>query len=159
MIKPIYKNKGSEKDPDNYRGIALISCIGKLFTSCINSRLTEYLTDNEAINENQAGFREGYSTLDHIFVLNSIIELYLFKRRRIYAAFVDYTKAFDMVNKTSLWSKLLGHNINGKVFQIIKGMYTRAKSCVKLGNSISDFFSSNVGVRQGDNLSPLLFSF
>ena len=43
LIQPIFKNKGSPEDPDNYRGITLLSCIGKLFTSVINSRLTSYL--------------------------------------------------------------------------------------------------------------------
>ncbi|KAJ8049160.1 hypothetical protein HOLleu_01775 [Holothuria leucospilota] len=39
IIQPIYKNKGSIYDPDNYRGITLLSCMGKLFTACVNARL------------------------------------------------------------------------------------------------------------------------
>ena len=38
-IIPLYKNKGSRMDPDNYRGITLLSCVGKLFTAAINERL------------------------------------------------------------------------------------------------------------------------
>ena len=75
-----------------------------------------------------------------------------------YAAFVDYAKAFDLVNRTSLWKKLLHNDINGKVFTVINNMYTKAKSCVKSNNNISEFFASKCGVRQGDNLSPLLFA-
>ena len=43
MIMPLFKNKGSSNNPDNYRGITLLSCIGKLFTAAINMRLTNYL--------------------------------------------------------------------------------------------------------------------
>ena len=73
LICPIYKNKGDIKDPDNYRGITLLSCFSKIFSSCINSRLSFYLEENNLLGENQAGFRSGYSTLNHIFTLHLII--------------------------------------------------------------------------------------
>ena len=76
VIVPIYKNKGQKSDPDNYRGITLLSCIGKLFTAALNHRLCMYLDEFGVLGEEQAGFRAGYSTTDHIFVLNMLIELY-----------------------------------------------------------------------------------
>ena len=63
LIVPVFKKKGSPQDVNNYRGITLLSCIGKLFTSCINTRLTKYLDRKGIIGEEQAGFREGYSAL------------------------------------------------------------------------------------------------
>ena len=69
LILPIYKNKGDSNDPDNYRGITLLSCLGKLFTSVLNNRLNKYADRINLINENQAGFRKNYSTIDHIFLL------------------------------------------------------------------------------------------
>ena len=51
LIVPIYKNKGDIHDPDNYRGITLLSCIGKLFTMVINSRLSIYLNENDLLGE------------------------------------------------------------------------------------------------------------
>ena len=110
------------------------------------------------LSEAQAGFRKGYSTIDHIFTLKSLIDIYLHKNKRLYCAFIDYKKAFDSVDRTSLWLKLLSYNINGKTLSIIKTIYENAKSCVRNGNGISDFFSCKIGVRQGDNLSPLLFA-
>ena len=44
----------------NYRGITLLSCLGKLFTSVINERLTVFIDSNQIISETQAGFRKGY---------------------------------------------------------------------------------------------------
>ena len=163
FISPIFKNKGSRKDPDNYRGISIISCLGKLFTALINERLTKFADINEIIGEEQAGFRSGYSTQDHIFTLHAIINIYLNKlnkkrNKRLYCAFIDYSKAFDLVDRTSLWTKLLACNITGKIMKLIYNLYQNTKACVKLNNKISQSFRCNVGVRQGDNLSPLLFA-
>ena len=129
-IHPLFKNKGSVSDPDNYRGITLLSCTGKLFTACLNCRLSCYVEDH-ILGQEQAGFREGYSTIDHIFVLQLIIELYQSVHKRVYCAFIDYRKAFDSINRPLLWQKLLSYNINGKLFNVVKNMYDKAKSCVK----------------------------
>ena len=62
------------------------------------------------------------------------------------------------MNRVSLWNKLISTGVNGKLLVVIHNMYKSAKSCVKVEDKISDYFSCNVGVRQGENLSPLLFS-
>ena len=67
IIKPIYKQKGDRNNPDNYRGICLISCFSKLFTAVLNNRLEKFIEVNQIIGEEQAGFRHGYSTLDNIY--------------------------------------------------------------------------------------------
>ena len=54
IIKPIYTNKGDIYDPDNYRGITLLSCLGKLFTSIINERLTTFIKSTQIMSEAQA---------------------------------------------------------------------------------------------------------
>ena len=114
LIMPLYKKKGDRIDPNNCKGITLLSCLGKLFTSCLNSRISHFLFSNGKIGYKQAGFRPEFSTLDHIFSLHAIIEYYKCKNRRVYCAFVDYSKAFDMVDRTALWSKMLAEGINGK---------------------------------------------
>ena len=57
-----------------------------------------------------------------------------------------------------MWSKLIASGINGNVIKVIYNLYENAKSCIRKENKLSHFFSCNVGVRQGENLSPLLFS-
>ena len=155
IIKPLYKNVGEREDPSNYRGISLLSCLGKVFSNLINDRLPRFVNENNIIGPEQAGFRSGFSTLDHIFSLKILIDIYLNKHKRLYCCYVDYSKAFDTVSRTELWSKLLNNNISGKLFQIIYNMYKSAKSCVSVNSTLTDNFSCMIGVRQGDNLSPL----
>ena len=102
--------------------------------------------------------RKEYGTVDHMFSLHCLIDLYLQRKKRLYCTFVDYKKAFDKVQRNILWDKLLKVGIGGKVLQVIKDMYSKAKSCVKTSAGLSRYFSCNIGVRQGENLSPVLFS-
>ena len=104
VISPLYKNRGAVNDPDNYRGITLLSCTWKLFTACLNYRLSCY-ADN-VLGKEQACFRVGYSTIDHIFVLQIIIELYQSIKLRVYCAFIDYRKAFG---RNCYLMKLMGN--------------------------------------------------
>ena len=94
LIVPIFKKKGSPSDPSNYRGITLLSCLGKLFTMCINVRLTKFTSDRKIIGEEQAAFREGYSTMDHAFVLNELINIYLHKKKQVVLLLYRLSKGF-----------------------------------------------------------------
>ena len=71
---------------------------------------------------------------------------------------MDYSKAFDTVNRAALWSKLLSKGIGGKLIKSIYSMYNNAKSCISMSGKTSGYFVYETGVRQGENLSPLLFS-
>ena len=79
-------------------------------------------------------------------------------KKPLYCAFVDYSKAFDLVPRVLLWSKLLSNNINGKILDVIRNMYASAKSFVRNNDVNGELFTCGIGVRQGENLSPLLFA-
>ena len=158
VIQPIFKNKGNSTDPGNYRGITILSCFGKLFTSILNERLKKFIETFDIIGCEQAGFRSNFSTLDHLFTLYGLIDILLYKKKRLYCAFLDYEKAFDKVNRSLLWQKLINNGITGKVLRVIQNLYSQAKSCVAVNSDYSNFFCSNIGVRQGENLSPILFA-
>ncbi len=69
-------------------GISLLSTFSKLYTSVLNNRLTFWANTYEKVVESQAGFREGYSTTDNIFILQSVIQRYLSKKKgKFYAIF------------------------------------------------------------------------
>ena len=137
---------------------SLLSCFGKLFTSCLNERLSNFVKAHDTVGPEQAGFKSDNSAIDHNIVLKTLADIYLNKRKRLYCCFVDYQKAFDAINRTKLWNKLLSSGISGRILKVIKNLYSQAKSCVNVSGKNSEHFSCNVGVRQGENLSPLLFS-
>ena len=159
MINPIYQNKGDIKDPSNYRPITLLSCLGKVLSAVLNTRIQNYIEENHLLNDCQSGFRKDHSTTDNIFILHNLIDLVCKGKKNLFCAFIDLKQAFDKVWRDGLWEKLILHNIKGKCLRIIKKIYDNIKSCVLLNGSKTDFFISHIGVRQGgENLSPLLFN-
>lgn len=157
FIVPVPK-KGNANKVDNYRGITLLSTLGKLFTRILNNRLYFWADCYGVLIDAQMGFRPGYSTVDNMFVLNAVIDTILSQRRKLYCAFIDFKKAFDYVNRQCLWYKLLKTGIRGTMFNIIRNMYSNVKSRVKFMGNVSSSFDCLLGVRQGESLSPLLFS-
>ena len=128
-----------------------------MFTFCLNHRLCSYNECQQIIGNEQVGFRSWHSTIDYIFFLHTLIDLYLNKKIK-YCALIDYKKAFDCVDRTLLWQRILESNVNSKLFRVIYNMYDAGKSCIKVGNNLSEVFHCNIGVRQGENLSPILFA-
>ena len=79
----------------------MLSCTFKLFNACLNTGLSKYV-DDYILGKEQAGFRKGYSTIDHVFVLHLVIDLYQSVRKRVFCAFIYYQKAFDSVDRSLL---------------------------------------------------------
>ena len=96
--------------------------------------------------------------MDHVFTLKSLIDIFLHKKKKLFCAFVDFKKTFDTVWRSGLWIKLISFGITGKLFNVIRNIYNNIKSCVQVNGQKSDYFSCYTGVRQGENLSPLLFA-
>ena len=179
IIVPVHK-KGDLNDPLNYRGITLMSCMGKLFTNIINERLNRWAEENTLISENQFGFRKEKSTTDCLFLLQGLIEHYFNSSKQLYCSFVDLTRAFDSIDRSALWYKLSKNGISSKITKLIKNMYDKIKLCIK-NNKVTSYlrsegnhttanvnsteildddmyFTSCTGVLQGESLSPFLFS-
>ena len=92
IINPIFKNKGDPKCAENYRPITLLSCMGKLFTSIINTRLQKFVENNNIINDYQTGFRSGFATVDNMFILHKLIQILQNKEKKLFCAFIDLKK-------------------------------------------------------------------
>ena len=142
-----------------YRGIVLVSHMWKLFTSLLNNRLTKWSENSLVLTNAQSGFSPGYGNTDAIFSLHSLISKSLRTGKRLYCCFIDYVKTFDIVFHLKLWLRLAWCGVTGKLLNVIKSMYSKLKCCVKFDGHFSNFFTSNIGLMQGESLSTLLYSF
>ena len=111
------------------------------------------------LSASQLGFIKGNRTSDAHIIIRNLIDKYCHKNnKRIYSCFIDLSKAFDTVPRDILLQKLQGVGIKGKVFNIIRGIYTNDKAYMKIDGKVTKSFPINQGVRQGCVLSPLLFN-
>ena len=157
IIVPVYK-KGDINDCNNYRPISLTSLFSKMYTNILNRRLTSFVESKNILPVEQAGFREKYSTVDHIFTLYAMINKQFSMDRKLYVAFVDYSKCFDTVNKHALFNVLEKNGITGSILECIKSIYENVFACIKNCDEFSAFFECPIGLKQGCMLSPRLFT-
>lgn len=99
-IVTLYKSKGDRSDCNNYRGISLLSIVGKAFARVTLARLQTLAS--RIYPESQCGFRAGRSTVDMIFSLRQLQEKCQEQQMPLYIAFIDLTKAFDLVSRSGL---------------------------------------------------------
>ncbi|KAK4702956.1 hypothetical protein P7C70_g3260, partial [Phenoliferia sp. Uapishka_3] len=159
-IVPIAKKTTDTSDPSTYRGITLESCLLKLLTTILSERMNEWITldkDSIILPHNQGGFRPGYRTEANILTLDHILNKARRAGQDVYVAFVDLKKAFDTVSRGLLWQKLRLLGCSGKVFDLIRTMYSGLHTMVRLGSFTGEMFKGEVGVAQGDPLSGILW--
>ena len=157
-LKPIYK-KLDAKLASNYRGLAIGSAFAKLFSFILLNRLNNFIESKKLITPNQIGFMKGSKTSDHVFILKTIIEkIVKNKGKTLYAAFIDFKKAYDTVDRNVLIDRLKDLGINGILLQNVEAMYQKTEYLVKYNNGHLDPISCKVGLKQGCPLSPMLFN-
>ncbi len=158
MLTLLHKG-GKTDDLNNYRGISLLSCMGKLFSKVLNNRLVQHADINGLNMEEQAAYRKGYGTVDQIFVLQSLIQKQLSQKNgRYYVLFVDFHKAFDGIPHAHLIYTLIKNGIHGHMLHTLRSLYDNLKSCIRMENGRTEYFECTTGTRQGCILSPFLFS-
>jgi len=157
IIFPLHK-EGDERLPTNYRGITLLSVVGKLYTAILTKRVSEWCEEQEKISDEQAGFRPNRSITDQIFLLKEIIQMRRETGKDTYCCFLDIKKAYDTTFRDGVWKRLLEIGVNGKLWRVLRNLYESVESCVRLGSILTDYFRVALGLRQGDSLSPILYA-
>ncbi|KAK7103731.1 hypothetical protein V1264_018575 [Littorina saxatilis] len=147
--------KGDLSNCSNYRGITLLSVPGKVFNRVLLEKMKN-IVDSQ-LRDEQAGFRQNRSCTDQIATLRIIVEQSLEWKSPLYINFVDYEKAFDSVDRETLWKFLRHYGIPAKIANLIRNFYHGMSCRVIHGGQLTDRFQVRTGVRQGCLLSPFLF--
>jgi len=119
----LYKN-GSKAGPANYRPISPLNSPLKIFTQMIQNRLYGWAENCGILPESQAGFRKTRSCHENIFALKSAIDIRLRKKRRkLFAFFIDFSRAFPFITHGKLWDKLFDISVSAKIIRWLKNLY------------------------------------
>ncbi|MDR3738882.1 MAG: reverse transcriptase family protein, partial [Terracidiphilus sp.] len=158
-VVPLHKGN-DRREPLNYRPIALLSIVGKVYTSVLQKRLIDWCEAHGIIVLEQGGFWPGRGCPDQLFTLTELIKTRRLSGQQTLACFIDVGKAYDTVWHDGLKAKLLQYGIHGRMYHAICSLYAGCESTIHLGPRLgfSDFFPIETGVRQGCILSPLLYS-
>ncbi|EYB94618.1 hypothetical protein Y032_0169g215 [Ancylostoma ceylanicum] len=147
--------KGDREDLRNYRPICLLSVLYKLFTKIILTRISRTL--DEAQPQEQAGFRQGFSCMDNIQTVSRVIEVCREYRLPLVLTFVDYEKAFDSVETNAILSALVDQGVDASYVRTLADCYRQCSTTVQLFQRPITIPIAK-GVRQGDTISPKLFT-
>ena len=134
--------------------ITVLNILCRLYGKIIKPFLEQEFVQIET--EEQAGFRAGRSTVDHILCLKQLIEKKIAVDQPLHL-FVDLEKAHDSVPLQNLWKALEHYNISNSIIRAIKRLYENPFSKIKIGKQPSSGFYTTKGLRQGCSLSPTLF--
>jgi hypothetical protein len=157
VVIALYKGKGPTNEPGNYRGIALLCTAFKLLTGLLNRRIMSKIHDH--LPPEQFGFRPNRGAREAIeILLNYLKERIQRPKGKAYAAFVDFEKAFDSVDRVKLAEKLRAQfGIKGLTLRLVTSILGSNNIQVFDGLRKSNAITQNRGVLQGDSLSPTLF--
>ena len=130
----------------------------KIIQHCSLSRILEVNENFSLISNNQIGFLKGYRTVDHVLFIDTVIkEIVHRQRKRLFVAFVDLKKAYDKVNRKFMINKLRNKGFSGKFLKIIEAMLNNVTQIPKINGYFLSPILTTQGLKQGDNLSPILF--
>jgi hypothetical protein len=151
LITPVYKKKKEKYHPTNYRGITVVSVIGKLLEKLIKERVINILKPTQ--NKQQRGFTSKTSPMCAALLLHESMNEAKTNKTPLFIAFLDAKSAFDVVPHASLLRKLYLDGIDGSMWLLIKDTFQDAVSKVKWKEQTSNEFPIMQGVRQGGILS------
>jgi hypothetical protein len=156
IIRPIYKG-GAHKDPSNYRPIAILSVLDKIFESYIDIVLTSYIQEFKILDGRQFAYQKNKGTETLLADLSDYINNNMSRKEHTLAIFIDYSKAFDTLDHNILSRKLEKIGIRGPALSLLESYLKNRSFRVKIDAKLSKKYGLKSGVPQGSILGPKLF--
>ena len=156
-IRSAVFKSGKRNIVDNFRGITILPIMEKVFEAVVYRRLAFVNEAFAAHDRYNNAFSEGNRTSDNLFVLTGFVEKQLTINKCLYVCYIDFSKAFDMVNRTILFYKLISSGWRGRVIDTFRSLYGKTHFQVKRNGRLSRAVLNNLGVNQGGISSGLMF--
>jgi hypothetical protein len=139
---------------DDFRGIPISPIISKLFEMAVLDRFSDYVHTSC----HQFGFKKHLSCRHAIYCVRNVVERYTANRSTVNVCSLDLSKAFDKMNHSALFIKLMDRKVPSQLLNIFIMWFDMSITCVRWGGHYSFFFKLLAGVRQGGVLSPYFFA-
>ena len=152
----VFKN-GQRCQVNNFRGITILPIMEKIFEAAVYRRLSFVNEAFEEIDKHNGGFLHDSRTSDNLFVLNGLIEKQLLLGKSLLVCFVNFSKAFDVINRNILFYKLMNRGWKGRVIDTLRNLYNKSNFRVKRHGQLSPAIQNRTGVNQGGISSGLMF--
>ena len=154
MLIPLIKNKmGDMTDSNNYRSIAISSLVMKLYDLVI----IDLFKENLYFDDLQFGYQSEVSTTMCTWLATETISYFLRNGSEVFSCLMDMSKAFDTVQHSCLFKKLLDQGMPPIIVRFLLASYKDQKANVKWNDELSRYFKITNGVKQGAILSSVLY--
>ena len=155
-MTPIFK-KGKPNDVNNFRAISVLPPIAKLLEKILATQITIHLNVNSILFSGQHGFRANHSCESALHELLSEINKIRESKLVALLLFIDFRKAFDLVDSQKLLRKLFHYGFSNSAINLIANFFNNRTKTVKYNNKLSSPLTIKLGVPQGSVLGPLFF--
>lgn len=156
VVIPLYK-KGDRNNVSNYRAISLLSSISKIFELHLRNQMLQFLQSNKMLSASQHGFTLSKSTETALCEFQIKMIDALDRGLSVVGLFVDFSRAFDVIDHSILLAKLHRYGFRGNCHNLISSYLGHRCQYVNINNKKSKHTYLSMGVPQGSVIGPFLF--
>ena len=156
-ITPVFKNKGTKHDPNNYRPISVVATVAKILEKYVKSHIMNHLITNNLLSTSQSAYIKNHSTQTALLYMIDKCMSSINNQKINLICSLDLSKGFDTLNREILLYKLSQYGLHTTVIKWLKSYLSHRSQFVRIRQKISSTTFVNTGVPQGTVLGPVLF--